>query len=315
MADEGHDPNVGRLGSCPESAHPQIIILTGPNMAGKSTYLRQVALIAIMAQVGSFVPAESARIGVVDKVFTRIGASDDLARGVSTFLAEMTETANILNNATSRSLVILDEVGRGTSTNDGLALAWAAVEYLHGRETARTKDEGQRTNSEPARPRTLFATHYHELTDITQLLPRARNYSFQVREQKDTVLFLRKLKQGPADKSYGIAVARLAGLPREVIERAEQVLAVFEARETMDMTEMSAISDRVPSAALAADAPSGAAPRADSGSKPGIDRQSAIGDWQSSHPVLEQLREADLDHLSPIEAFNLLLKLKRDLAD
>ncbi|MEO0085883.1 MAG: DNA mismatch repair protein MutS, partial [candidate division WOR-3 bacterium] len=248
---------------------PQIVILTGPNMAGKSTYLRQIALITIMAQIGSFVPAESARIGIVDKVFTRIGASDDLSRGVSTFLAEMTETANILNNSTDRSLVILDEVGRGTSTNDGLALAWAAVEYLH---------------NGPARPRTVFATHYHELTEIARLLARAANFSFQVRETRDSILFLRKLKPGPANKSYGIAVARLAGLPRTVIDRAEQVLAAFEEKESRDVTRL---EPAVPEPALAADKP--------------------------LHPVLEQLRAADLDRLSPIEAFNLLLKLKREL--
>jgi DNA mismatch repair protein MutS len=251
--------------------NPQIVILTGPNMAGKSTYLRQVALIAIMVQVGSFVPAESVHIGVVDKVFTRIGASDDLARGVSTFLAEMTETANILNNATTRSLVILDEVGRGTSTNDGLALAWAAVEYLH---------------SGTAGPRTLFATHYHELTGITAMLSRAANYSFQVKETKDNVLFLRKLKKGPADKSYGIAVARLAGLPSEVIKRAHVLLAELEAREA---PELSDISGRASNSMTshAADAP--------------------------PHPVLERLESVDPNRLSPIEALSLLARLKREL--
>ncbi len=248
---------------------PQIVILTGPNMAGKSTYLRQIALITIMAQIGSFVPAESARIGIVDKVFTRIGASDDLSRGVSTFLAEMTETANILNNTTARSLVILDEVGRGTSTDDGLALAWAAVEYLH---------------NGPSNPRTVFATHYHELTEVARLLARAANFSFQVRETGESILFLRKLKPGPANKSYGIAVARLAGLPREVVRRAEQVLTAFEEKESRDLTRLEPAE---PEPTLAADVP--------------------------LHPVLEQLREADLDRLSPIEAFNLLLKLRREL--
>jgi DNA mismatch repair protein MutS len=252
-----------------DPAERQIIIITGPNMAGKSTYLRQVALIVIMAQAGSFVPARRARVGVVDKVFTRIGASDDLSRGVSTFLAEMTETANILNNTTDRSLVILDEVGRGTSTNDGLALAWAAVEYLHG---------------EQLRPKTLFATHYHELTDIVLLLPRARNQSFTVRESRDKVLFLRKLKEGPADKSYGIAVARLAGLPARVIERAKQVLAGFEKGEKVSLQRL---APGEPELALAADAP--------------------------PHPVLERLRSVNPDELSPLQAFSLLVELRREL--
>ena len=170
-----------------DSDGAQILLITGPNMAGKSTYLRQVALIALMAQMGSFVPAKSARIGVCDKIFTRIGASDDVSRGVSTFLAEMTETANILNNSTARSLVVLDEVGRGTATFDGLAIAWAVVEYLHQHPIVR--------------PKTLFATHYHELTDIAESLPRVRNYNFTVKESKDTVIFLRKLVSGKSDRA------------------------------------------------------------------------------------------------------------------
>jgi DNA mismatch repair protein MutS len=260
-------PNDTRL----DSDAAQIAIITGPNMAGKSTYLRQVALTVIMAQTGSFVPAKRARIGIVDKVFTRIGASDDLSRGVSTFLAEMTETANILNNATSRSLVILDEVGRGTSTNDGLALAWAAVEYLHG---------------EQVRPKTLFATHYHELTDITLLLPRARNYSFRVKEQRDNVLFLRKLVEGAADKSYGIAVARLAGLPGQVIERAKQVLAGFEKGERVSLERLAPAESDV---ALAADRPS------------------------EFEPVLARLRSVNPDELSPLQAYSLLVELRQAL--
>jgi DNA mismatch repair protein MutS len=200
----------------------QIVLVTGPNMAGKSTYLRQVALITIMAQLGSFVPAKEASIGLVDKIFTRIGASDDISRGVSTFLAEMMETANILNNVSDKSLVILDEVGRGTSTYDGLALAWSVVEYLHGNK----------------KPRTLFATHFHELTRIEDFLKGVRNYNFLVKEWGDEIIFLRKLSTGPSDQSYGIEVARLAGLPDSVISRAKEVLRDFEEGEVFSMRKM-----------------------------------------------------------------------------
>lgn len=200
----------------------QILIITGPNMAGKSTYLRQVALITIMAQIGSFVPAKDAKIGIVDKIFTRIGASDDISRGVSTFLAEMMETANILNNVSENSLVILDEVGRGTSTYDGLSLAWAIVEYLHG-----TK-----------RPRTLFATHFHELTRIEDFLKGVKNFNFLVKEWGDEIIFLRKLGTGPSDQSYGIQVARLAGLPDSVIQRAKQVLRDFQEGEVFSVRKL-----------------------------------------------------------------------------
>ncbi len=200
----------------------QIVLITGPNMAGKSTYLRQVALITIMSQLGSFVPAKEASVGLVDKIFTRIGASDDISRGVSTFLAEMMETANILNNVTDRSLVILDEVGRGTSTYDGLALAWAVVEYLHAAK----------------KPRTLFATHFHELTRIEDFLKGVRNYNFLVKEWGDEIIFLRKLSTGPSDQSYGIEVARLAGLPESVISRAKEVLRDFEEGEVFRMRKM-----------------------------------------------------------------------------
>ena len=200
----------------------QILIITGPNMAGKSTYLRQVALITIMAQVGSFVPAKEAKIGVVDKIFTRIGASDDISRGVSTFLAEMMETANILNNVSENSLVILDEVGRGTSTYDGLSLAWAIVEYLHS----------------TIRPRTLFATHFHELTRIEDFLKGVKNFNFLVKEWGDEIIFLRKLGAGPSDQSYGIQVARLAGLPDSVIQRAKKVLRDFQEGEVFSVRKM-----------------------------------------------------------------------------
>jgi DNA mismatch repair protein MutS len=194
---------------------PQIVLITGPNMAGKSTYIRQVALIVLLAHTGSFVPAVEARIDLVDRIFTRIGASDDLTRGQSTFMVEMTETANILNNATPRSLVVLDEIGRGTSTFDGLSLAWSIVEYLHNQAGAKT----------------LFATHYHELTELAQRLPRLKNFNVAVREWREQIVFLRKIVEGGTDKSYGIHVARLAGVPGEVLERAKQILANLEESE------------------------------------------------------------------------------------
>ncbi|MDP1580936.1 MAG: DNA mismatch repair protein MutS [Candidatus Didemnitutus sp.] len=192
----------------------QILLLTGPNMAGKSTYIRQVALITLMAQVGCWVPAKACRIGLVDRIFSRVGASDDLARGNSTFMVEMNETANILNNATARSLIILDEIGRGTSTYDGLAIAWSVVEHLH-----RSPDGG---------PRTLFATHYQELTQLEKYLARLRNYSVAVKEWNDEIVFVRRVVEGAADRSYGIQVARLAGLPLTVIDRAKTILAQLE---------------------------------------------------------------------------------------
>jgi DNA mismatch repair protein MutS len=208
------EPPVGQ----DPSAHlmpPQIALITGPNMAGKSTYIRQVALLTLLAHTGSFVPAAAARIDLVDRIFTRIGASDDLARGQSTFMVEMSETANILNNATPRSLIVLDEIGRGTSTFDGLSLAWSIVEHLHHRVGAKT----------------LFATHYHELTELAARLPRLKNFNVAVREWRDSIVFLRKIVAGGTDKSYGIQVARLAGVPREVLERARQILANLEESE------------------------------------------------------------------------------------
>ncbi len=194
---------------------PQIALITGPNMAGKSTYIRQVALIVLLAHTGSFVPAAEARIDLVDRIFTRIGASDDLTRGQSTFMVEMTETANILNNATPRSLVVLDEIGRGTSTFDGLSLAWSIVEHLHNQVGAKT----------------LFATHYHELTELAARLPRLKNFNVAVREWRDQIVFLRKIVEGGTDKSYGIHVARLAGVPKEVLERAKVILSNLEESE------------------------------------------------------------------------------------
>ncbi len=195
----------------------QIMLITGPNMAGKSTYIRQVATIAVMAHMGGWVPASAMRIGVLDRVFTRIGAGDDLARGRSTFLVEMQETANILNNATPRSLIVLDEIGRGTSTFDGISIAWSVAEYLHGREQAKAK--------------TLFATHYHELTDLAEALSGVKNYTVRVKDEGGRVVFLRRIAPGVAEKSFGIHVGAMAGLPQEVVDRAAQILKNLEANE------------------------------------------------------------------------------------
>ena len=206
-------PNAAFL----NTSSDQIMLITGPNMAGKSTYIRQVATIAVMAQMGSWVPASEMRLGVLDRVFTRIGAGDDLARGRSTFLVEMQETANILNNATTKSLIVLDEIGRGTSTFDGISIAWSVAEYLHGKTTAKAK--------------TLFATHYHELTDLAAILPGVKNYTVRVKDEGGKVVFLRRIVPGVAEKSFGIHVGAMAGLPQEVVERAAQILKNLEANE------------------------------------------------------------------------------------
>jgi DNA mismatch repair protein MutS len=203
-------PNDTRLGP----GQGRLWLITGPNLSGKSTFIRQVALLTLMAQMGSFIPAERARIGIADRIFTRVGASDDLSRGHSTFMVEMTEAANILNNATNRSLVILDEIGRGTSTYDGVSLAWAITEHLHNRIGCRA----------------LFATHYHELAQLAGTLNELRNYNVLVKEGIADIVFLHKIGPGSAHRSYGIHVARLAGVPREVVERAEQVLGELEGK-------------------------------------------------------------------------------------
>jgi DNA mismatch repair protein MutS len=248
-----------------------ILVLTGPNMGGKSTYLRQTALITILAQMGSFVPAHSARLGLVDRVFTRIGASDNLARGRSTFMIEMTETAAILHTATARSLILLDEVGRGTATYDGLAIAWAAVEYIHANTHAKT----------------LFATHYFELTELAQQLAGVKNYHVAVKETGGGIVFLRKVEPGAADRSYGIEVAKLAGLPHEVIVRAREVLAEHENAERRVTGNLSPGANPLP-AQLTIFTP-------------------------LSQPVLERLREVDLNRLTPLEALNLLAELKKQI--
>ena len=250
-----------------------ILVLTGPNMGGKSTYLRQAALTVIMAQMGSFVPARSARLGIVDRVFTRIGASDNLARGRSTFMVEMTETGAILHTATPRSLILLDEIGRGTATYDGLAIAWAAIEHLHARTRAKT----------------LFATHYFELTELADRLSGVKNYHVSVKETGSGIVFLRKVEPGAADRSYGIEVAKLAGLPHEVIVRAREVLAEHEEAEQR-LTEQLA-SDEL---------------------QPRRPAQLTIF-TPLSNQVVERLRGVDLNQLTPLEALNLLAELKKQL--
>src|SRR5579859_4599037 len=248
-----------------------ILLLTGPNMGGKSTYLRQTALIVILAQMGSFVPARSAKLSIVDRVFTRIGASDNLARGRSTFMVEMTETAAILHTATARSLILLDEVGRGTSTYDGLAIAWAAVEYLHAR----------------VRAKTLFATHYFELTELAEQLEGVKNFHVSVKETGGGIVVLRKVEPGAADRSYGIEVAKLAGLPNEVVSRAREVLAEHEFAEQQATAHLSP-GATPPPAQLTIFTP-------------------------LSQPVLDKLREMDLNRLTPLEALNLLAELKKEI--
>jgi DNA mismatch repair protein MutS len=270
----------------------QILILTGPNMGGKSTYLRQVALIVLMAQAGSFVPAAEAEVGLVDRIFSRVGASDNLARGQSTFLVEMMETANILNNATARSLVLLDEVGRGTSTFDGLSIAWSVAEFLHD-ETA-------------VAARTLFATHYHEMTELALLRPRVRNLTMTVREWNDTIVFLRKVVEGAADRSYGIQVARLAGLPARVIDRAREVLANLE-REELSLDGRPKLARHLRGDQRPGDADT---VEAATTSPAQLGLFAAEGE-----AVLDALHRAPIDRLTPLEALNLLADLKRRLPD
>jgi DNA mismatch repair protein MutS len=221
-----------------QSSKEQIALITGPNMAGKSTYIRQVALIVLIAHIGCWVPATEAHIGLVDRVFCRVGASDELARGNSTFMVEMNETANILNNATVKSLVVLDEIGRGTSTYDGISIAWAVAEHLHGKDSAG--------------PRTLFATHYHELTQLASSLPRLRNWSVAVKEWQDEIVFIRRVIPGAADRSYGIQVARLAGMPPGVVTRARDILSGLETgsglpnKQTVKIADVSELTVSTP---------------------------------------------------------------------
>jgi DNA mismatch repair protein MutS len=269
ITEDGHSPSTGTNGDAHnDSSAGQIALITGPNMAGKSTYIRQVALLTLMAQMGSFVPAREATIGIADRIFARVGAADELARGQSTFMVEMTETARILNLATPQSLVILDEIGRGTSTYDGVSLAWAIVEHLHDRIGCRT----------------FFATHYHELTDLARSLTGVRNLNVAVREWDEQLVFLHKIVPGAADKSYGIHVARLAGVPKEVNSRAMEILARLEQEHLSD------------------------------DGRPKLSHQSKrrSGDLQltlfapQEHPLLDQLRALELDNLTPLDALRLL---------
>ncbi len=255
-------------------------IITGPNMAGKSTYMRQVALICLMAQIGSYVPAEIARIGIVDRVFTRVGASDDLSTGQSTFMVEMNEVANILNNATSKSLIILDEIGRGTSTFDGLSIAWAVAEFILDPKKIGAK--------------TLFATHYHELTELANIFPGVQNHCIAVKEKGEDIIFLRKIVPGGADRSYGIQVARLAGLPGDVLMRAKEVLATLETNEEIAKGQREIAAGR----------------RRHSR---GSDRVqlSLFGEPDNFHPVIEELRVLDILHINPVEALNVLYRLQQ----
>jgi DNA mismatch repair protein MutS len=265
-------PNDTRIGE-----DERIHIITGPNMAGKSTYLRQVGLIVLLAQTGSFVPAKKAKIGIVDRIFTRVGAMDNIALGQSTFLVEMNETANILNNATSKSLILLDEIGRGTSTFDGLSIAWSVTEYLH--------------NNEKQCAKTLFATHYHELTELAKYLPKLRNYNVAVKEWEDEVIFLRKIIPGGCDDSYGIQVARLAGIPEEVLERAKEILAELESGEHT--------YEKLPK------------PRGEN-----VARDFQLSFFSPNERLIyEELKKIEIEKLTPLEALNKLEELKRKVKD
>ena len=260
----------------------RVSIITGPNMAGKSTYMRQSALIVLMAQIGSFVPAKSAKIGIVDRIFTRVGASDDLASGQSTFMVEMSEVANILRNATSNSLLILDEIGRGTSTFDGLSIAWAVVEHI--------------SNPRLLGAKTLFATHYHELTELEGKLNSVNNYCIAVKEKGDDIVFLRKIVKGGADKSYGIQVAKLAGVPDNVIERAKEIV------EELSNNDITEIVQNISA--------EGGSKR----SKPKLDEvdleQISLLDTMDNDTILNELKELDLGQMTPIEAMNKLYELQ-----
>jgi DNA mismatch repair protein MutS len=260
-----------------DDATQQIMVITGPNMSGKSALLRQVALIVIMAQTGCFVPAQHAELGIVDKVFTRVGASDNISSGESTFMVEMNETASILNNISDRSLILLDEIGRGTSTYDGISIAWAIVEYLHEHAAGKAK--------------TLFATHYHELNEMAALYKRVKNFNVSVKEVGNKVIFLRKLAQGGSEHSFGIHVARMAGMPVKVVQRAEEVLKQLE---------------NTHSPALLND-----------GAKPEKKDDFQLSFFQLNDPLLEQIREeiqnTDIDNLSPIDALLKLNKIKKHI--
>jgi DNA mismatch repair protein MutS len=253
----------------------QIIMITGPNMSGKSAILRQTALIVLLAQMGSFVPADSARIGLIDKIFTRVGASDNISMGESTFMVEMNETASILNNLSERSLVLLDEIGRGTSTYDGISIAWAISEYVH---------------EHPAKAKTLFATHYHELNEMTETFKRIKNYNVSVKELKDNVLFLRKLVPGGSEHSFGIHVAKMAGMPQQVIHRANKILKKLEKSHSSEE-----LTDHLKSA----------------------QNEMQLSIFNLDDPLLEEIKDEilhiDIDTLTPVEALMKLNEIKRML--
>jgi DNA mismatch repair protein MutS len=274
----------------------QIAIITGPNMAGKSSYLRQVGLIVLLAQIGSFVPAERATVGIVDKIFTRVGAQDNIAAGESTFLVEMHEAANILNNATPQSLILLDEVGRGTSTFDGISIAWSMTEYIH----------------ETIGARTLFATHYHELNALAERFARIDNYKVEVREHDDKVIFLRKLTLGTADHSYGIQVAQMAGLPEEVTSRAKEIMAQLES--AAEGQPIGGVEEGLAQAGR----PGAGGPRAarpDSRAITERSTQVSLFELPAADPKLEELREQltgiDINSLTPIQAMMELERLQQ----
>jgi DNA mismatch repair protein MutS len=262
----------------------QLIMITGPNMSGKSAILRQTALIVLLAQMGSFVPAEKVRMGIVDKIFTRVGASDNISMGESTFMVEMNETASILNNISDRSLVLLDEIGRGTSTYDGISIAWAIAEFLH---------------ENPARPKTLFATHYHELNEMSELLPRIKNYNVSVKELKDTVLFIRKLVAGGSAHSFGIHVAKMAGMPQMVIQKAQKILKKLEKNHSSE--SLSGIKSVKDGSSLKGEQA----------------QQMQLNIFNLDDPLLEEIREdimnLEINTLTPIEALMKLNELKRML--
>ena len=265
----------------------RISIITGPNMAGKSTYMRQTALIVLMAQVGSFVPASSANIGIVDRIFTRVGASDDLASGQSTFMVEMTEVANILRNATSKSLLILDEIGRGTSTFDGLSIAWAVVEHISNKNLLGAK--------------TLFATHYHELTELEGTLGGVNNYCIAVKEQGDDIVFLRKIVKGGADKSYGIQVAKLAGVPDSVIARAKELVNdLSDADISQKAKEIAQYDKKKPDEKYIR--------------KNELEvNQMSLFDTAKDDDIVDEINSLDIGNMTPIDALNTLYKLQNKI--
>jgi len=270
-----------------DNADHCISIITGPNMAGKSTYMRQAALIVLMAQIGSFVPAKSANIGIVDRIFTRVGASDDLASGQSTFMVEMNEVANILRNATANSLLVLDEIGRGTSTFDGLSIAWAVIEHISNRKLLGAK--------------TLFATHYHELTELEGKMSNVNNYCIAVKEKGDDIVFLRKIVKGGADKSYGIQVAKLAGVPDMVIDRAKEIVEQLSDNDITEKVQSIAVDLK-------------------NDTKRPVKKydevdlaQISLFDTVKDEDVLEELKEIDVSNLTPLDALNTLYRLQNKL--